>query len=84
MEYAGMPARHIEQWAVAIRQRGLADLAIPLLDVLQAWGFVGGQILWMLMPFIGRQTLAPLAEALEDPAMLRSLQSHLRGDEAQR
>ncbi|HOT92280.1 MAG TPA: hypothetical protein PLJ78_13850 [Anaerolineae bacterium] len=75
------PATQIEQWAAAIRARGLADVAIPLLDVLQVWGFVGSQILWMAAPFMGRQKLAPLAEALEEPETLRHLQHCLREDE---
>lgn len=83
MEYESMPSKQIEQWAAAIQARGLADLAIPFLDVLQIWGFVGGQILWMLAPFVGENTLAPFAEALEEPETLRELQRYLREGEVQ-
>lgn len=82
MEYERASSIQIEQWAAAIHTRGLADVAIPLLDVLQIWGFVGGQILWMLAPFFGER-LAPLAEALEQPETLRQLQDSLRAGEVQ-
>ncbi|HOU14711.1 MAG TPA: hypothetical protein PKZ84_16520 [Anaerolineae bacterium] len=83
MEYEHVPPTQIERWAAAIQERGLADVAIPLLDVLQIWGFVGGQVLWMLAPFVGKQTLAPFAEALEEPETLRRLQRCLREAEVQ-
>ncbi len=77
-----LPAQ-IERWAVMIREHGLAEAAIPLLDVLQLWGFVGGQILWMLTPFFGKEMLAPFAEALEEPEALQQLQRYLREGEVQ-
>lgn len=83
MEYEHVPPTQIERWAAAIQERGLADVAIPLLDVLQIWGFVGGQVLWMLAPFVGKQTLAPFAAALEEPETLRRLQRCLREAEVQ-
>ena len=83
MEYEHLPSKQIELWATAIQERGLADLAIPILDVLQIWGFVGGQILWMLAPFVGEKALAPFAEALEEPETLRQLQRYLREGEVQ-
>ena len=83
MEYEHVPPTQIDRWTAAIQARGLADVAIPLLDVLQIWGFVGGQILWMLAPFVGKHTLAPFAEALEEPETLRQLQCRLREGEVQ-
>ena len=82
MEYEHIPSEQIAQWATTIRERGLADIALPFLDILQVWGFVGGQMLWMLAPFFGER-LAPFAEALEHPEMLHQLEDHLRAGEVQ-
>lgn len=74
----------LTRWANQLEVRGLTPIAIPLLDVLQVWGFVGGQLLWMLAPLVGQSTLAPLAEALEEPEALSELQAHLIGREHNR
>jgi hypothetical protein len=67
----------LERWARALQRRGLANIAVMALDVLQVWGFVGGQLLWMLAPFWGNSTLTTLAETLEQPEALRDLQKSL-------
>jgi hypothetical protein len=67
----------LERWATALQRRGLANIAVMALDVLQVWGFVGGQLLWMLEPFCGNNTLTTLAETLEQPEVLRALQAFL-------
>ncbi len=77
MENTGPSTAQLKRWAAAIQARGLTEVAIPLLDVLQVWGFVGSQLLWMIAPFAGQQTLASLAAALEEPATLRQLQRYL-------
>jgi len=82
MEYEPVHPEQIAQWANAIRERGLADVALPFLNVLQMWGFVGGQMLWMLAPFFG-ESLASFAEALEQPETLRQLENNLRAGEVQ-
>jgi hypothetical protein len=82
MEYEHVPSEQIAQWAAAIRERGLADVALPFLNVLQVWGFLGGQMLWMLAPFFG-ENLALFAEALEQPETLRQLEDYLRAGEVQ-
>lgn len=82
MEYEQVPSERVARWATTIREHGLADVALPFLNVLQVWGFVGGQILWMLAPFFG-ESLAPFAEALEQPETLRQLEDHLRAGEVQ-
>lgn len=66
----------LQQWAAALHQRGLTGLAIPLLDLLKLWGFVGGQLLWMLSPFLGSDATT-VATALEQPETLQRLQDHL-------
>ena len=67
----------LTHWANQLEARGLTPIAIPLLDVLQVWGFVGGQLLWMLAPLFGQSSLASLAEILEEPEMLGELQAQL-------
>ena len=64
MEQMPLPSAEIERWASSLRERGLENLAIPLLDVLQVWGFVGANLLWMLVPFLGER-VTQFAEALE-------------------
>ena len=71
-------------WAESLERRGLAEWLIPLLDVLQVWGFVAGQFLWMLTPFLGWRSLTVVAEALEEPETLRRLQQRLIEGETQR
>lgn len=69
----------VKDWAAAIKARGLADLAIPLIDVLKIWGFAVGQLLWMIDPFLAPKSLANYAEALEEPETLQQLQQYLEG-----
>ena len=64
-------------WCEKLRDRGLEDLALWMLDVLQVWGFVGGQLLWMVSPFFDEASLAPLARTLEQPERLESIRNCL-------
>ena len=73
----------IQHWAKVLRDRGLADMAVPILDLLKVWGYVGGQALWLLAPFLGERRLAPWAEVLEHPETLSQLQHYLTEGEAQ-
>jgi len=65
------------RWADHLRARGLGDVASVAVDLLQVWGFVGSQILWMVTPLFGSETLAPVAESLEDPDALAALRTYL-------
>ena len=71
-----LPAE-LKRWAHLLQERGLASIAVPVLDVLQLWGFVGGQLLWMLEPFGAKGRFASLAEALEQPETLQLLRQYL-------
>jgi len=73
---ASLPAPLI-QWVDALRARQLDDLAHLFIRVLQVWGYVGGQLLWMLAPFLGDATVTPLAQALEDPEALEALHTRI-------
>ena len=73
---ANLPAT-LTRLADHLRARGLGDIASSAVDVLQVWGFVGSQILWMAMPLIDEVTFAPVAAALEDPEALAALRAYL-------
>lgn len=73
----------ILQLADTIKEQGLASLVIPLLDVLQVWGFVGSQLLWMAAPLIGGTSTTMLAEIMEEPGALQRLQQYLLEGEPQ-
>lgn len=73
---ASLPAPLI-QWVEALRARNLDGLALVFISVLQVWGYAGGQLLWMLAPFLGDATVTPLAQALEDPEALQALRAHI-------
>jgi hypothetical protein len=72
-----LPPSVLIAWSEKLRDRGLGDLALWLIDVLQVWGFAGGQLLWMLSPFVGEDTLAPWARTLEQPERLESVRDSL-------
>lgn len=65
------------RWADGLRSRGLEDLGLVLVEVLQVWGFVGGQVLWMLSPLLGEAAVAPIAEALETPETLEQMRVYI-------
>lgn len=67
----------VARWAVLLEHHGLVELALPYLDVLRVWGFVGAQILWMLSFFSSSETLSDLATVLEQPDFLEALQHYL-------
>jgi len=67
----------LEHWATLLRDNGLSEIALPFIDLLPIWGFVGGQVLWMLTPFWGEARLAPLALALEQPETAHQLRRYL-------
>jgi len=73
---ASLPAP-LTQWVDALRARKLDDLAHLFIRVLQVWGYAGGQLLWMLAPFLGDATVTPLAQALEDPEALEALHTRI-------
>jgi hypothetical protein len=60
----------------ALERRGGAELVTLIVWLLQVWGFVGGQLLWMVAPFLGEQTVGPIARVLEDPEALEALKTH--------
>ena len=74
MEQKHLSTDELEHWAEFLQAHNLVDLSAVLLNYAGAWGFVGGQILWMLTPFFGEPKLA---ELLEDPEALQELRDYL-------
>lgn len=72
----------VTRWAALLERHGLVEFAVPWLDVLCIWGFVGAQLLWMLSPFSSTGTLPALAAALERPDLLQALQQRLMEGDA--
>lgn len=72
-----LSSTQVKSWAETIKARELTEIAVPLVAFLQVWGFVGGQLLWMLAPFVGEHTIAPYALALEQPDTLHQLHHYL-------
>ena len=74
-ELAGQLARRIQRW-------GLGGPVSVILDALEPFAFVGGQLLWILQPTLGllvnRERIAEFALMLERPEALRLLRAQLK------
>lgn len=56
----------VERWAKLVESRGLSSLALPLLEMADAFGVLASQALLMVMPLAG----GALGEGLEETADL--------------
>lgn len=65
------------RWVDRLRERGLGAWALLMVNALEIWGFVGGQVLWMLAPFFDEASLADIAEALESPEAMHRLRAYV-------
>jgi len=77
VEQQHLPLDKIEYWTEFLQAHNLVDITSILLNSAGAWGFIGGQILWMLSPFFGGSTLKQLAELLENPEAVQELRDYL-------
>ena len=77
MEQKHLSTDELEHWVEFLQVHNLVNLSSILLKYANVWGFVGGQILWMLTPFFGESKLKRLAEVLEDPQALQELHDYL-------
>ncbi|MBN2002720.1 MAG: hypothetical protein JXA21_05130 [Anaerolineae bacterium] len=68
---------NLKKWATTLRERNLIGPALLVLSVLDVWGYVGAQLVWMLSPFVQTDACAELAEVLEDPEALRQFRQYL-------
>ena len=69
------------RWIQEIKARGWADALRTALDALEPLGVLGAQMLWIAQPAAGliggRQIVAGLAAALEDPDGITELRALL-------
>jgi hypothetical protein len=76
-------------WIERIRARGLEQVFCTALDVLEPFGPLGAQLIWVAQPatrLIGRdlwgEALTGLAEALEEPGGVERLRQRLEGQQS--
>lgn len=69
-------------WLVAAKARGLEDALSLALDVLEPFGPLSAQCLWVLQPALGmviaRDALRDIANALETPGGVAALRQMLK------
>jgi hypothetical protein len=75
-------------WIEQIQARGLEQVMCTVLDVLEPFGPLGAQLIWVAQPaanIIGRDlwgnALTALAEALEEPGGVSRLRERLEGQQ---
>lgn len=75
-------------WIEHIQARGLTQAVCTALDVLEPFGPLGAQLIWVAHPaahLIGRElwseALTELAEALEEPGGVAQLRKRLEGQQ---
>lgn len=74
-------------WIQEVKARGWADALRTALDALEPLGVLGAQMLWIAQPAAGliggRQIVAGLAQALEDPDGINELRALLDDERTQ-
>jgi len=73
----------VETWARRIEALGLSPVALSLVEMARAYGFLGSQALLVAQPLVtgiaGDATLERISALLDDPELLEWLQSRLEG-----
>ena len=76
----------VDQFANALRRRGLHSVALALLEVGRPLSFIGGQLMWLSQPALSllwpQAQVRQIAQLLEDPTAVRNLMTALTTDEA--
>ena len=76
----------VNDFADTLSRRGLADVALLVLQAGQPLSFIGGQLLWMAQPALSivlpGDQIARVAHLLEEPSAVQSLIARLEADEA--
>lgn len=76
----------IETWARRIETLGLSPVALPLLEIAHAFGFLGSQALLMAQPlasgFVDDSVLECAATLLDSPELLDRFRMCLEGEES--
>lgn len=75
----------VETWARRIEALGLSSVALPLLEVAHAYGFLGSQALLVTQPLItgivNDTTVERTVALLDSPELLEQLKMCLEGGE---
>lgn len=76
----------VETWARRIETLGLSPVALPLLEIAYAFGFLGSQALLMAQPLVtgivSDVTLERAVALLDSPELLDRLRVCLEGEES--
>lgn len=71
----------VETWARRIETLGLSAVAVPMFELVRAFGRLGSQVIFLIQPFMvgtaGGSTLSKTAQMLEDPAFYEQLTLYL-------
>jgi len=75
----------VKRVARRIEALGLSPVALPLLEIARAFGFLGSQVLLMTQPLltglVNDETLERTAAFLDHPELLDRLRARLEGEE---
>lgn len=75
----------VETWARRIEVLGLSPVALPLIEIAHAFGFLGSQALLMAQPLVtdivNDATLEQATALLDSPELLDQLRVRLEGKE---
>jgi hypothetical protein len=78
----------VETWARRIEALGLSPVALPLIEIAHAFGFLGSQALLMTQPLVtgivNDATLEQATALLDSPELLDQLRVRLEGKESYR
>jgi hypothetical protein len=76
----------VETWARRIETLGLLPVALPLLDIAHAFGFLGSQALLMTQPLltgmVNDATIERTVALLDSPELLDRIRARLEGEES--
>jgi len=76
----------VETWARRIETLGLSSVALALVEIAHAFGFLGSQALLMAQPLVtgivNDATLEQTAALLDSPELLDRLRGCLEGEES--
>ncbi|MFQ6100962.1 MAG: hypothetical protein ACE5OS_06965 [Anaerolineae bacterium] len=75
----------VETWARRLEALGLSPVALPLIEVARAFGFLGSQALLMAQPLVAGiandAMLERISALLDNPELLEQLKVCLEGEE---
>jgi hypothetical protein len=74
----------IEAWARRIETLGLVPLALPLIEMAEAFGFLGSQVLLVIQPlvsgFVSNTAFERTVTLLDSPELLHQFRVCLEGE----